>query len=102
MLPLRCSRLRDSISNDSSTPSLMIATRLSSEWVTLISMIFGIKAPPAASRDGGHAPVARAVDAGERVTTHGALSPAGDGSASNKGGTDASSGGRVRNVSGRK
>src|SRR4030095_8977795 len=52
MLPLRCSRLRDSISNDSRTRALRISTPLSSEWVTLISMIFGIKSPPAAALDG--------------------------------------------------
>src|SRR6266403_4371661 len=48
MLPFRCSRLKDSISNDSSWPFSTIPTRLSSAWVTLISMIFGIwcSAPP--------------------------------------------------------
>src|SRR5215813_14465592 len=54
IFPLRCSRLRDSISNDSSTPPLMIPTRLSSEWVTFTSMTFGIKTPPAGALDGAH------------------------------------------------
>src|SRR3989304_482127 len=46
MLPLRCSRLRDWISRDSSWPSSTIPTGLSSAGVTLINMVFDIQPSP--------------------------------------------------------
>src|SRR6185295_14374630 len=46
MFPFRCSRLNDSISNELRTPSVTIPTRLSSAWVTLINIIFGMKPLP--------------------------------------------------------
>src|SRR5512140_743663 len=46
MFPFRCSRLNDSISNELRTPSVTMPTRLSSAWVTLINIIFGMKTLP--------------------------------------------------------